>query len=81
MPEKLKEPEFIIVILVILLAFTVDMVAYFFKTQLDHDLVVQILTTFNGGGFIASVQYAIGSSSGSKDKDAAIASLANGKKP
>jgi len=73
--EKLREPSFIVVIFVIILAFVLDLVAFFFPTPIEHDLKVMILTTFNTGGFMSAVNYAIGSSAGSKNKEAEIARL------
>jgi len=78
--EKLKEPQYIVVFVVVLLTFTLDVIAYFFKTSLEHDLLVMILTTFNGQGFITAINFAIGSSAGSKDKDEKLAQAANGSK-
>jgi len=65
----LADPRYAITVLVILLTFVIDMTFHFFRTNLDHEMVILVMTTFNGGGFIAAIGYALGSSSGSKDKD------------
>ena len=81
MLEKIKEPQYIVVSVVVVLTFILDLIAYFFKTSLEHDLLVMILTTFNGQGFITCINYAIGSSAGSKEKDQHIQELTKKENP
>jgi hypothetical protein len=76
MYDKLTEPQFLVVMIVIVLAAAIDLIAYFCKSSLEHDLVVMILTTWNTGGLMSAINYAIGSSAGSKAKDEKIVQLA-----
>lgn len=77
--EKLKEPQYVVVLLVISLTFILDLLAFFCKLSLDRELVIMILTAFNTNGFVTAINYTIGSSAGSKEKDQHIAQLAEKK--
>lgn len=76
--NRFDEPPFIIVMTVITLTFMLDLIAYFCQTPLEHDMKVMLLTTFNTGGFMTALNYAIGSSGSSKVKDDTINALSKG---
>ena len=47
-----------------------DIISYFFKTDLPHDLLVVIITTLNNGAFVMVLGWWFGSSHSSASKDA-----------
>lgn len=77
--DKFTEPRFIISMAVILLAAVYDLAITFCSIRLDKELATVILTALNANGLVVVISYWLGSSSGSKDKDAQITQLTNHK--
>lgn len=75
MPAKLQDPRFLISVLVIVAALLYDMTITFWKPLADPNLVGAILGALNTGGFAVAIQFWLGSSSGSKEKDDQIRAL------
>lgn len=75
---SLTEARFIISASVILVAALFDFFVLFIGTSLDKEVTMFILTALNTNGIVAVVQYWIGSSKGSTDKDSTIAALRTG---
>jgi len=76
MMDKLKEPQFILTVVVVFLAAVYDFGVSFFPMHLDSHLEDVILTTLNLNGFVVVVQYWLGSSAGSKEKTEQMTRLA-----
>jgi hypothetical protein len=72
---ELKDPRFILSMTVIFIAALYDLCVSFLHPTADPNLIGMILGVLNGGGFAAAVQFWIGSSASSKEKDTAIANL------
>lgn len=75
---SLTEARFLISASVILVAALFDFLVLFVGTSLDKEVTMFILTALNTNGIVAVVQYWIGSSKGSTDKDSTIATLRTG---
>lgn len=74
--DSFSDPRFIVSITVIALAAIYDFAISFFHPSADANLIGAILGVLNAGGFAVAIQFWIGSSSGSKEKDVTITHLA-----
>lgn len=72
------DERFWITIVVVVIAIAFDTVVYLVPTRLDANLVSVILTAVNLNGFVVAVQYWLGSSKSSQEKDSTIATLSKG---
>jgi len=73
MPDRFKTPEFFVVVLVICMAFTLSLVCLLFKLPVEKDIELIVVNTFDVGGFMTALNYAVGTSASSKAKDDTIA--------
>ena len=55
-----------------------DFAVCFFPIRIEKELMTVILTALNTNGFVVAVQFWLGSSKGSQDKDATIHELSKG---
>lgn len=73
------DERFWISITVIFVAAAFDMVLYLLPTKADTNLISTIVGVLNSVGLVAVVQFWLGSSKGSQDKDATISNMAQRK--
>jgi hypothetical protein len=79
MPDALKDPRFIVTLLVLVLAGIYDLAVTFFPIHIDRELMTVILTSLNANGLVVAVSYWLGSSKSSSEKDQTISKLLGGK--
>jgi len=73
--DKLRTPQFAFAGLVVTLTFILDLLAFFYPLQIAPDMLVMVLSIFNSIGLVGAIQFVLGSSAGSKDKDGFLQSL------
>lgn len=71
----MNEPRFIISLVVLLLAAAYDGLVTFFHPQADPSLIGAVFGVLNTGGFAVVVQWWLGSSKQSTEKDQTIQNL------
>lgn len=79
MNGTLTEPRFILSMAIIVLAVVYDMLITFFHPAADAHLVGAVFGALNTGGFAVAVQFWIGSSASSREKDTTIKNLSDSK--
>ena len=75
MPDKLKDPRFLVTMIVIFTAGIYDFSCTFFTLRLDKELVSVILAALNANGLVVATSYWLGSSASSQEKNEQISAL------
>ncbi len=69
---KLTEPRFLLTIFLLLVAVAYDFAITFWKPVADPNLIGMVFGILNGTGYTATVNFWLGSSKSSADKDQTI---------